>query len=511
MTMQAIGRVAVLIGLGLSIACGGSNKTGAILDGGLDGTVGDSAPADVHTTPDGMTGGDALGSDSAAEAGADANHPGCFSLGAGCAAAGDCCSGVCTTGVCSYPACTSDNLACTAGASCCSGTCTGGTCTPLPPSGCGKTLGNACTLDSQCCSGLCAGSVCAVSSFCGQNGDVCLLPTDCCGGVCTIANGQAKGTCSQPPAGAANCSMVDGTLCGGVGADGGLGLADGGLPSCGGSCCSRLCAPYGPTGVFVCQPASGCHVVGDLCAQDSDCCGSTGMPTIPTGGPVTCNITPPNVVGTCGNPTGCKPNGDICKLPTSSCSDSCDCCAGTAGGGTSKCDTDCRQDNLGVPRCTGPTCVNAGASCASSADCCNNVPCVPNPAFVDGGSGPPFVCSNVSCVAACGGCTTNADCCPGETCDIAQGRADGVCGPCVPATDGGTGGDGGTMGDGGVAKDGGTTGDGGTGTDSGSPACSVYGQQCTSNASCCNGVPCSYNNATCPAGQAGCTCYYVIQ
>jgi hypothetical protein len=28
--------------------------------------------------------------------------------------------------------------------------------------------------------------------------------------------------------------------------------------------------------VFVCQPASGCHVNGDMCREDTDCCGAAG-------------------------------------------------------------------------------------------------------------------------------------------------------------------------------------------------------------------------------------------
>jgi len=31
------------------------------------------------------------------------------------------------------------------------------------------------------------------------------------------------------------------------------------LPICGGECCSRACFPYGPTGVLICQPPSGCR------------------------------------------------------------------------------------------------------------------------------------------------------------------------------------------------------------------------------------------------------------
>jgi hypothetical protein len=93
-------------------------------------------------------------------------------------------------------------------------------------------------------------------------------------------------------------------------------------------------------------------------------------------------------------------------------------------------------------------------------------------------------------VAACGGCTTTADCCPGSSCILPTGSTRGICGPCGgPGTDGGTGG----------SPDGGTgTPDGGTGTpDSGTPpppppiTCAQYGQICTVNSDCCNGIPCS--------------------
>jgi hypothetical protein len=278
--------------------------------------------------------------------------------------------------------------------------------------------------------------------------------------------------------------MPDGYLCGGTAADGGVIINDGGLPSCGGPCCSRSCAPWGPTGVLVCQPASGCHVVGDLCTTDSDCCGSAGLPY---GGPkpVVCDKTgSTGIYGVCRNPNGCKPNGDVCKLQNSSCNSSCDCCSGN-------CETQdtCKQDNVGVPRCASPQCVNPGGSCASSADCCNGMPCVPNP--VDGGT-PPYVCYQAACVPSCGACTNNADCCPGETCDMAPGSQTGTCGPCGgPVGDGGTGSDGGTTG-----SDGGTLGgDSGTGgTDGG---CALYGQICTTSSDCCNGVPCT--NGRCEA------------
>jgi hypothetical protein len=64
-----------------------------------------------------------------------------------------------------------------------------------------------------------------------------------------------------------NCGLTDGMLCGGTtfSADGGVVLTEAGVPTCGGACCSRACGPWGPTGIDVCQPASGCHPVGDLC------------------------------------------------------------------------------------------------------------------------------------------------------------------------------------------------------------------------------------------------------
>ncbi|HLK39947.1 MAG TPA: hypothetical protein VKU41_24495, partial [Polyangiaceae bacterium] len=242
------------------------------------------------------------------------------------------------------------------------------------------------------------------------------------------------------PRGSANCSMVDGTVCGGVAS------ADAGPPACGGGCCSRLCAPYGPTGVLVCQPASGCHVVGDACRQDSDCCYSA---------PGACNISPPNVLGNCRNPLSCKPNGDVCRLATMSCNASCDCCSGNCHKDT------CRPDSVGVPRCTGSSCVGAGLQCSSSADCCNLAPCVPNPGA--GSGGPQFVCSGQACVPACGACTINADCCAGESCIVPVGATQGTCGPC-----GGSGGDAGT--------------------------CALYGQNCAVDSDCCDGVPCTSNH-----------------
>jgi hypothetical protein len=397
----------------------------------------------------------------------------CLGLGAGCAAGADCCSADCEGNVCRYPACTSDHGACTANGDCCSQSCAGGTCATLNAT-C-KTLGNQCASGADCCSALCSNGTCQASSFCGQGGDACSAGTDCCTGACTIAAGATLGTCGvSPPGGPANCGVVDGQLCGGTTSTGTVAGVDAGLPACGGPCCSRACAPWGPTGALVCQPASGCHVVGDLCTTDTDCCGSAGLPG-GSGKPVTCVITAPSTVGVCRNPMGCKPDGDVCKLSTMSCNASCDCCSGN-------CETKdtCKQDNVGVPRCAAAQCAAAGAACASSANCCGGAPCVPNPVA---GAAPPYVCSGNSCIAACGGCTNNADCCPGTSCAIAAGATHGICGPCggTPPGDGGSGGTPDSGGGGGGTPDSG----GGTG-----PTCALYGQICTTSSDCCNGVPC---------------------
>ena len=255
-------------------ACGGTPST-IPDDGGLDGTLSDAR----HGGKDGPET-DGVGAKDGA-GGTDGGGSACLHLGGACSSPGECCSGACSGGVCNVPSCTSDDKACSTNAQCCSGTCgTGKTCTPLDTT-C-ETLGNACKVGSDCCSKRCAGGICSPSSYCEQNGDVCTTGADCCGGICTIESGATDGVCGQPPGGASNCTAVDGTVCGGVaGPDGGVILDEAGLPSCGGACCSRLCAPYEPTGVLICQPATGCHVVGDLCRKDSDCCGSTGMPGSP--------------------------------------------------------------------------------------------------------------------------------------------------------------------------------------------------------------------------------------
>jgi hypothetical protein len=237
--------------------------------------------------------------------------------------------------------------------------------------------------------------------------------------------------------------------------------------------------------LLICQPPSGCHPTGEICTADADCCGGKGQP----GGSVTCSKSnPSDAVGRCDNGQSCRPAGAICKLATMSCNAENNCCAGNANQNPFV----CQQDILGVPRCTmlGQPCTDAGSkagqACASSADCCGSV-CVPNPAFSADAGVPPFVCGG-KCVDHGGSCTTAADCCPGLPCTQPPGSTRGTCGQ-PPTGDGGGGGpvDASPPADVDIADvpiaD--------VPTDGSKPPCAEYGQVCSSNGDCCNGVPCN--------------------
>jgi hypothetical protein len=378
----------------------------------------------------------------------------CTAAGGGCASATECCSMVCSGGRCAAGSCIADGQACTDSPSCCGGTCAGGVCQPLNPGATCRTSGNPCTASTECCSQLCEAGICKLgSSFCIQTGDVCSSSDACCSGDCAITVGNL-GVCAPPPSGATYCSDgVDGTVCG----------------DCN-NCCSRLCAPYGPTGVKVCQPASGCRVNGDLCRRDSDCCGAAGT-GLPGEGNVTCEIPAGKAVGICRNPRSCNPQGNVCHYKDYTCSVSSarnDCCAAVGNSGV------CQLDFLGVPRCNGlgDTCIPTDGICSSAMDCCNLAPCVPDangvlrcwgsvPA-VDGGVAPP------ACVPTGGPCSTTADCC-GGTCVLPVGSTQGICGvPQQPPA----------KTDAGVPDGGATT------------VCVEYGQICRTSADCCNDIPC---------------------
>jgi hypothetical protein len=218
--------------------------------------------------------------------------------------------------------------------------------------------------------------------------------------------------------------------------------------------------------VLVCQNPTGCRPTGEICLVDNDCCGAPGAPgsTNVTGGQTTdvqCSKAAGATVGRCDNGKACSPAGAICRLATNQCNATDKCCSGTV----QQHPLNCKQDLLGIPRCTvesDKTCagpVAAGTACASSADCCGT-PCVPNPSGT-----PPFVCGAAACVPSGGACSTTADCCSGSPCNIPQGSSKGTCGASSPTPDAGT-------------------------TDGGGTTCAQYGQLCTGGAACCAGLTC---------------------
>jgi hypothetical protein len=369
----------------------------------------------------------------------------CTAAGGPCQSSTECCTLACTGGKCNAASCIADDQSCTDAAACCGGNCDAGICHPLNTA-C-RTGGNPCTDNAQCCSSLCSNGTCKLgASFCIQTGDVCSQSSTCCSGDCQLGSGTL-GICGAPPSGATNCSDgVDGTVC----------------SACNG-CCSRLCAPYAPTGVNVCQPASGCRVNGNLCRRDSDCCGAAGT-GLPGDGNVTCEIDTGKTLGICRNPQSCNPQGDVCHYKNYVCDISSarnDCCAAVGNSGV------CQLDSLGVPRCNGlgTTCRQGGESCSSAMDCCNQVPCVPDATGALHCYSPPDGGTS-TCVPAGGSCSINGDCCPGSTCIEPLGSTQGVCGTVIQVPDAGT------------------------PDDASTPVCSEYGQTCTISAECCNAVPC---------------------
>jgi hypothetical protein len=260
--------------------------------------------------------------------------------------------------------------------------------------------------------------------------------------MCTKAEDADVGVCALVPAEGAGGCLSAGEVCGGT--------YDGGdLPICGGECCSRACLPYGPTGMLICQPPSGCRPTGEVCATDDDCCGSINNPDGETAN-ITCSKVGDNPLGRCDAGNACTPAGGICRLQESSCNANANCCAGNVLQYNT-----CRLDNLGVPRCLaseiddcGDPMDYVGLPCASAADCCG-LPCAPE-SFEEFA---PLVCGGDPCVPAGGVCTTSADCCAGLPCIVQPGSTTGICGD--------------------------TPGD-----------CIEYGQPCESSEDCCNGLPC---------------------
>ncbi len=399
-----------------------------------------------------------------------------------CGSGTECCTLSCIDGYCSGDACEPDGEQCDQDGECCSGKCDGGTCAKINE-GSGfncETAGNNCTDNGDCCSGLCNedGSCSIGASYCVQRGDVCSADGQCCQGVCNIAAGDSTGYCATQESGGTNCGerSIAGEVCGDDCAE----------------CCSRTCAPYGPSGVSICQPATGCRPDGELCRSAADCCGGNPDSSIPGAGQAEClKVNPDDIVGRC-KVTGCNPHGAICGSPdagTAACSGSLSAPNGQSCCGKNLLPNDvnpCQVDSLLVPRCDVlEGCVDPEGECATADDCCNGNPCVQHS---DGA----FRCFDTTneCVPSGGPCTATADCCVGSVCILEPGQATGVCGNTDPP--GGMGGSPGTGG-GSSSSGGNSSGTGGSPTN----VCAEYGQDCESHGDCCNDIPCDPASNTC--------------
>lgn len=500
----------------------GNGTAGAGTDAGSTSTAGDTSTAGTESAAGAPDGGATAAGDGGS-AGMDVPMLDCGAFGEDCEVGTDCCSGICDTqsntcisttnvcspagspcvdgteccslncsdGYCGATECLEDDAPCDmGGVSCCSGLCEDGTCQDVNGDAECSSAGNSCDSGADCCSGLCGSDDrCALgSSFCVQKFDICARDDQCCSGVCTFNDaGDPLGYCDAPPDAPTSCNSdgVAGAICNGCGV-----------------CCSRSCAPYGPTGVFICQYPSGCRVNGELCREDRDCCGGDADADLPGAGNVQCEKADGAEIGRCRNSMGCTPQGGVCHYKETICEDTStsapnNCCnfLGNA--------SNCELDSLFVPRCDAiEECREPGEDCASSTDCCNGVPCVPNEdgrliCYDNPGGGDP------SCVESGGSCTSTSDCCVGSVCLIPTGAGMGTCG--TPEEPGGSGGSAGSPGSAGAGGDtggmssGGTSGTAGTGGTGGSdqPPCAEYGQQCSETADCCNAPTVACDSGIC--------------
>lgn len=397
----------------------------------------------------------------------------CLQAETPCESGAECCTLSCVDGLCSDTQCIEDNATCSDNGECCSGQCVNDACAPINFGQC-ESAGNPCVDSGDCCSGLCNDEgYCSIgASYCVQKNDLCTSDGQCCQGVCMMADGASVGYCGILDGGGSNCGSQEG-VAGEVCND-----------NCE-TCCSRSCAPYSSSGVYVCQPARGCKPDGELCRTAFDCCGGNEDSTLPGAGNATCEKeSPDDLVGRC-KVTGCNPHGSICG-PDDGSGTSCPDTNIPSPDGQSCCDKNlvegdpCQVDSLLVPRCDVlDACVETGGECATADDCCGGTPCVQDEAGVFRCYDPP----GGDCVDEGGPCTADADCCVGTTCLLEPGQVTGVCGSTTdPPGSGGSG-------------MGGGSGTGGSSTD----PCAAYGQDCSS-ADCCNGVPCDGTTNTCRYG-----------
>lgn len=500
--------------------CGSETTPEGVPDGGDEASADGSNPnpnPGTDGSTDGGGPGDAFIDQINPDATIDAST--CKLVGQGCGASGECCTANCLVdggadsglapNTCAPPnsACKLPGVACLNGTECCTGSCVGNLCSnkqcvPDTPAG-------ACAKNEDCCSGNCqpdgnGGGLCARvngGGTCKTSGNPCAGNTECCSNFCN------NGTCS----GAVSFCTQETEICGAN------------FECCSGNCVKAGGALLGTCGAPLGGGASGCKPTGTVCQPgtpagdggvcESSCCSrSCG----PFGGA--------NGFKVCQPPSGCKPTGEVCRTDT-------DCCGGPGspdpkGGQPNTCNKPAgaefgRCNNGGACREPGSICKAGGFdSCSAENNCCesfgqpagncNNTP--ENCCKQDALGIPRCLVSYIDCTAAIPpagtACATSADCCGnpcinnqciGTTCVPKGGEctSNADCCPGLPCTTlpGSTKGIcGGVLVDGGVQPppDGGADAgpDGGGEGDGGVP-CSLYGQTCNDTADCCNGVPCT--------------------
>ena len=360
----AFGLLAATLGA-LNVFAGCGSEGSEIDPGTIDGGDG-SASAQDGSGGDGSSPNDGAINDGESDASIN-DATVCKAVGQSCTKSGDCCSDTCLKA---------------AGAA--SGQCgvnadASGTCTPA---------GGNCTNNTECCTNSCVGGSCSATQ-CKPDTPVaaaCTTNAECCSGKCDVG-------------GTNKCVAVAGGTC----------RTEGNPCTTNGDCCSKQCS-----GAGLCANVSFCAQVGDVCANDFECCGGN------------CNINVGETYGRCANLAGapCQPAGSLCT--GSGCDNA--CCSLSCGPlGTS-----------GVNICQPPGgCKPQNEVCAASGDCCGG-PGQPRGLEPNGATPAPIECK-VPAGETLGRCE-GAQCLrPGTVCKAPVGACGGTsnncCSPLTPAGD----------------------------------------------------------------------------
>ena len=157
--------------------------------------------------------------------------------------------------------------ACSTNGNCCSQSCVGGTCAPLNTA-C-KTLGNQCATSAECCSSLCSNGTCQASSFCGQGGRRVLDRGGLLHGDVHRRRRRSPRHVRRDPAEwprQLRCRRRP-ALRGHRRGRRHRPQRNADCPRAADRAAAARARPGDRPASLVCQPASGCHVVGDLCTD----------------------------------------------------------------------------------------------------------------------------------------------------------------------------------------------------------------------------------------------------